>query len=102
MKAFKDKTPEGVLFDISNQFTSKRIEDLLYCYARMILTDFRFVFNYNHCCLFINKSDPSLTEFQKVFSFVGVVDKRVAILFLQQKIAKKRNYTAYHSASISL
>jgi hypothetical protein len=101
MKAFKHDAPEGVLFDISNQFTSS-IEDLLNCYARMILTDFRFVFNYNHCCLFINKSDPSLTEFQKVFSFVGVVDKRVAILFLQQKIDKKRNYTAHHFASISL
>lgn len=102
MKAFKHDAPEGVLFDISNQFTSKRIEDLLNCYARTILTDFRFVFNYNHCCLFINKSDPSLTEFQKVFSFVGVVDKRVAILFLQQKIDKKKDYTSYHDASISL
>lgn len=102
MKALKDKASEGVLFDISDQITSKKIEDLLYCYARMILTDFRFVFNYRHCCLFINKSDPSLNEFQKVFSFVSIADKRLAILFLQQKIDKKRNYTGYHSASISL
>lgn len=102
MKALNDKASEGVLFDISNQITSKKIEDLLYRYARMILTDFRFVFIYSHCYLFINKSDPSLNEFQKVFSFVSIADKRLAILFLQQKIDKKRNYTGYHSASISL
>ena len=102
MKALKDKASEGVLFDISDQITSKKIEDLLYTYARMILTDFRFVFNYKHCCLFINKSDPSLNEFQKVFFFVSVADKRLAILFLQQKIDKKRYPLSYRDTSISL
>ena len=102
MKALKDIAPEGVLFDISDQITSKKIEDLLYTYARMILTDFRFVFNYKHCCLFINKSDPSLNEFQKVFFFVSVADKRLAILFLQQKIDKKRYSLNYRDTSISL